>query len=766
MFAWIPSIDRQPSVATTVRCLALAMALCHVSAAHSQESVPTPSDARDKSILGEVIVTAQKRGAQDLQDVPISIQAITADTLERAGVKDFLDAAKLAPSLTIIDQGTGQYQVYMRGIITGPAATSATQDKPLTSIYVDEVPVSFANFNPNFNMFDVERVEVLRGPQGTLYGAGSMGGNIRIVTVEPNTRELAAKIEAQTAWTRDGDESYAFRGLVNFPLIEDKLGLRIAGTTSQDGAFVDNPLLGEENIEALDRDTARLAARWVPTEPLAVTLNLLWQQMEADDRRRRMIPGTQTLFDNVPAEGEFTTVQSLLEPFVDEQLLSNATITYDFAWAQLLSSTSYFDREFTNFQQGFFAEFFDKLINGDIAVSGWVIDDWDVNDFVQELRLISPDRRLDWVIGAFYADQFARFVDDYPVENFEERTGLPTTGFGAPMNNLFKGNTENEQRQYAVFGELTFAFTQRLEGTVGLRWFDWEQDFFQFFSGFFNGGVSIKDETTEAQEFTPKFSLSYDLSNDAMIYATAAKGYRLGGVNDPVPPEPCADELAGIGLTEAPSTFGPDSLWNYEIGTKTSWLDRRLTLNAAVYHIDWTDIQTRRFLESCGFFFTENVGKAESTGVELELISSPAEGLTLALTGSYTKAELAEDVPNLNAQKGDKAPFVPEFAASATIDYYFPITVTLDGYARLDVQYVGSRTTSYAGTTEMPAYDLGNLHLGLEGGDGRWVAEVFATNLWDEEAILVESEVSFTGAGAEQVIERPRTIGLTLRWNF
>jgi iron complex outermembrane receptor protein len=744
--------------------LGACLALGCMEASHAQ---PVSERGAASRQLEEIVVTAQKLGEQNLQDVPISIQAVSADTLQRAGASEFVDFAKLAPSINLIDSGNGQYQIYMRGIITGPAATSATQDKPLTSMYIDDVPVSFANFNPNFAMFDVERIEVLRGPQGTLYGAGSMGGNIRIVTTKPDTSRPGAKIEASGATTRDGDESYGLKGLVNFPVVADQLGMRLTATHEFDAGFVDNVLIPAENGDDLTRDSARLSALWLPTDALEVTANVMWQDMDSDDRTRRMVPGTQTLYDNVTGEGEFTVVQTLHDPFVDEQILSNLSLDLNLGWARLFSSTSYFDREFTNYQQGFFAEFFDKLINGDIAVEGWVIDDWNVNNFVQELRLSSPtDRRLKWVVGAFYTDEFARFVDDYPVENFEERTGIPTDIWGAPKNNLFKGNTENRQEQLALFGEFTYAFTDRLDATLGLRWFKWEQDFHQFFSGFFNGGVTIKDESVDVDEVTPKFSVAYHITDDAMIYATAAKGYRLGGVNDPVPPDLCADELAELGLTEAPSTFDPDSLWNYEIGLKSTWLDRRLTVNTTVYYLDWSDIQTRNTLETCGFFFTENVGEAESTGVEMEVLAVPVQGLTTTLAVAYTNAELAEDVPNLNAQKGDKAPFVPEFSISGAVDYQRSLTEQLDGYVRLDVQYVDDRTTSYGGSVEMPSYVLGNLHLGVQQGDGRWTVETFVTNLWDENAIHTHSGASAFGVGAREVIERPRTIGLLFRWNY
>src|SRR5690606_29385591 len=209
--------------------------------------------------------------------------------------------------------------------------------------------------------------------------------------------------------------------------------------------------------------------------------------------------------------------------------------------------------------------------------------------------------------------------------------GIPCCIFGAPAEVLFFGEVQNNQKQYALFGEATYKITDALHFTTGLRWFDWEQDFNLLYAGLFQGGLYTVAGKTSASEFTPKFNLSYDASEDWMVYGNIAKGYRLGGLNDPVPVDLCAEDLNAVGLTEAPLPFDPDSLWSYEIGSKASLLDNRMTLNVAAFYIDWTDVQTLKNLPSCGFYFTENVGEVESKGLEVEMVALLAEGLTLSI---------------------------------------------------------------------------------------------------------------------------------------
>lgn len=721
--------------------------------------------------LEEVIVTATKRGDVDLQSVPLSISAVTSDTLTRAGANSVDDVARLVPSLSLTPTGTGQYEVRIRGVTNGPFSITTTQFKPLTAIYFDEMPVSFGASNPNIDPFDVQRVEVLRGPQGTLYGTSSMGGNIRFVFNQPDTTEFAGKAELTTGYTDHGEMSYGGKAMLNVP-VNDQFALRFVGSQQRLGGWVDMVNTGRDDANRIDRTSLKASARYIAGENWTITGNLLWQDSDTN------APDTVHV---LPPNPDFTQQFLIDQPYPDTMTLANLTVEGDLGWATLTSSTSYFPRRFNrHWEVPIFGEAIQKAIATPCGTDFWrpecvvqpavIYNRWHVYNSVEELRLNSKgDSRLDWVAGIFLSHEKQEFTQDYPVPNFSETTGIPTAGFGAEENNLFKSDVSNVQKQLALFGELGYRITDKLKATAGLRWFTWEQDYDLVYAGFFNGGVSTDSQVTKVDKFTSKFNLSYDVSDRAMVYATASQGFRLGGFNDPVPTNACGEQLAFIGLTSAPRTFGPETLWNYELGAKTSWLDRRLTVNGALYRLEWEDIQTIHALNEptpCGFGFSENAGSQRSDGVELEIVAAPVPGLTVSVSGAYTDAKLSTDNANLGAAKGTRAPQIPELAGAAAVDYSMPLFGDVTGFVRADVQYVDGRWTSYQVPTRifLPAYTEGNLSFGIDRGP--WQVALSVRNLWNERAILNQDDPdTFFGAYTQQ-IDRPRTVQLAFRTSF
>lgn len=706
--------------------------------------------------LEEVLVTASKRSYEEsIQTVPVSIQALSGNTLEQAGAKEFVDFAQMAPSLTLTDVETGTPQVSMRGIWLGGVAPQTTQENPLTGIYYDDLPVSLANFNPNFDLFDVQRIEILRGPQGTLYGAGSMGGNIRFVSNQPDSNEWQSEFAGSFGEIEDGGSVYDIKGMVNVPVAEDKFGLRVVGYGNWDDGYVDNSFTGVEDFDDNRRWGGKVAGRWEVSDRLAVTANLFRQEIEFKHGRHYIdAPPGGTPNPNRPEQNLYGNI-----PFIDEMTIYNAVVEYDLGWASFLSSTSYFERDMnaTGSAQALMEQIFGLQID---APNRSI---WDNSDLIQEFRLSSPDNpRFNWVVGAFYNDKDMHHEQDFTVENAEDVFGFPTGGFGAPDDDiLFYGDTTNEQQQVAVFGEGTWKFTEALHFTAGLRWFEWKQDFDLYFAGLFQGGPYTQVGKQSKSEVTPKFALAYHGESGWMAYASASQGYRLGGLNEPVPPDLCAQDLNEVGLTEAPLTFDSDSLWSYEIGAKGDFLDRRLSLSTAIFHVDWTDVQTLKNLPNCGFYFTENVGDVVSQGVEFELAAVPASGLTLTLAGAYIDSTLDEDVPNLFASKGDHVPNVPEWALSASASYTWPFTAALNGYVRADVRHIGSRNTEFnpAEGIELGAYETGNLHFGVE--SEKWDMSLFIRNATDKRGFI---DGGFGQGVTSYSIERPRTIGVSFRY--
>ncbi len=671
----------------------------------------------------EIIVTAQKRDER-LQDVPLSISALTMIQIENMGAASFTDYARAVPGLSFIDRGPGRNAITIRGITTG-----AEQGKQaLVGIYFDEMPVSAPSFQPDLNLFDIERVEVLRGPQGTLYGAGSMGGAIKLIAAKPHMTEFAAKADATLATTRHGDESVRFNAMVNAPIVEDKVAVRVVGYYRNEGGYIDNVGLGKKDVNDEETYGGRLSVRFTPNEKLTITANVFFQDTE--------VGGTQ---EGDLSLGRLLQSRAVGEIREDDFRQYNLTVNYDLGWAELVSSSTYFDRDFREIRD------ISSFFGGAAAV--WLDNSIPIETFSQEARLASTgDGPFKWLVGVFYTDQ----RDD--LGQLAAHDGL----FGLPPSVVLLDNLiENKMEQIAFFGEATYDLTSRLHATVGLRWFDVDQSFASATSGLIAGGDSTDSGDASQNKANPKFLLSYDATDDAMFYAQAAQGFRIGGANKTNPINPSTGTLD-------PSEYKADTLWNYELGVKTSWLNNRLTINAALYYIDWKDIQITIFRDD-GFSYIGNAAKARSKGGELEITARPVDGLNISAAVGYTDAKLQKDAPGLGGLKGDRIPLVPRFTFSSSARYSFALTDALGGFAQFDYQHVGKSYNAFSqGSPDLQrSYDLGHARVGVN--MEQWEMSLFVNNLWDERAdLFVDTLLGDTRAN----VNRPRTIGVNLKANF
>lgn len=746
--------------------------------------------AEAPSALEEITVTAQKRGAEALQDVALSIQAISGNAIERQQIFGFDDYARLVPSLSAINQGPGQTQITIRGITTGRIAHIQPQNKSTVGIYFNDIPVTANAFNPDLTLFDIERIEVLRGPQGTLYGAGSMAGTVRVLTKQPNLEKVEGVVDGMISTTKSGGENYAAKGMINLPVAEGKFAVRGVAYYQKNSGFIDNIVNGDKNYNDDDAIGGRVAAKFQASDSFDLTVSLIYQDASADGRQDEFLPGlAQAMGVNggvdVSAPGENLVINDELQvakfaedPFDDEFYIANLAFNWNLSWATLSSSTSYFDRDFDNILDDTFRGRINLgpvLADGVTPLVSQVVVYNKVKDFVQETRLASmEDSAVTWLIGGYYQKQKRSFVEEVPLPGMEELLVLyglpPSSFFGAQDDSLFDGYQEIKQRQYALFGELSFNVTDQVAFTVGARAFDWKQDFYLFHAGLANGGVDIIDDSTSDSGINPKFNLSYQPNEDVLVYLQAAKGFRLGGINEPVPTtgpigEACSAEVESRGLGALPRSFGSDSLWNYELGAKTSWLDNRLIVNAAAYYVKWSDVQTTTFLQ-CGFTTIFNAGEVTSKGVEVELSAALTEGLVLKAGGSFTDSKLTSSTDEANAGIGSRAPNVPRWLLNASLDYTTPLAN--DDYqlfVRGDVQYTGNSYTEFEGgalRTEIPSHVSGNFSIGVQ--TDRWETSLFVKNIWDERIVAgVDTDrnvpPTFTRA-------RPRTIGINSRLSF
>ena len=757
--------------------------------------------------LDTIVVTATKADERDSQDVGISLQAIDEAALTRKGASDFREYAEGLGSVSFADRGPGQQLIAIRGV--NSSTTVVNTDEPeaqaAVGVYIDETNVALAGYNPDLELFDINRIEVLRGPQGTLYGSGSLSGAIRIITNEPDLSEFGAKTSLTYSNTLgEGESNYSVNGVVNVPIVEDVLALRVTGTVKRDGGFIDNvapltdarhPLFGTrtetdpevENINTNDTFNVRGQLRYAPTESLDLVFKLIRQESD--------LGGTQSEDTFAPGEplpgnntanallNDFEQSRTNPEPFFDEFTLYSLEGDWEIgAGATITSVTSYLDRFQTNDIES--TDFLPGLIGTGFDTSTVILrNSTDVQDFVQEVRINGDlwDGRVSYIGGFFYNQQDKVFIQDLPSQNLtadaqafgvadicEFFAGAGNTcpalegALGIPFNpeNIFESTSTFDTRQIAFFGEIAIDITETLRIIGGGRYYDYRQDFnFGEIGGAFTSGVTV-DNRLEEDGFTPKASLEYRPDDDLLFYATASQGFRLGGNNDPVPIALCGANA---------QDFGSDSLWSYEVGAKTEFSDR-VRLNGAAYYTDWDDVPISDTLNGCGFKQTVNAGNVEIYGVEGDATIVVADGLVATLSASYTDAQFTDDVAGLVipfiVTADDALPIVPEFVFGGDLTYRFPLGASeqYEGLFNINGNYRSSQFNQPASTggVELDGYGEVNVNLGVQ--TDQWSISVFVKNLTNARNVLFKDTI-FLGENRDTV-NRPRTLGVTLTGAF
>jgi iron complex outermembrane recepter protein len=684
----------------------------------------------DSLELEEIIVTATRR-AERLQDVPASIQAVGEEQLQRLGADDFADYARTVAGLSFSDRGPSRNQIVIRGITTGVEYDNGKQST--VAVYVDEVPVTEGMAQPDLKLFDVDRVEVLRGPQGTLYGSGSMGGTVRIITAQPDPDNLVTKGEATLSTTKHGGTNVLASGALNIPLASGISALRLVGYYRDEDGYIDNVALGKENVNDERTYGGRAALRVSPSDVLDITGTMMYQQQK--------VGGVQ---EAETAYGELDQFRLRAESGRDEITIYNLNVDWDVGFANLVSSSSLFKRERVNEYDNSAFPVLDPL---PIFADNF----YDSDSFTQELRLTSTgEQRLRWLVGAFYQDSDG---------DGRQITNIPGIGdlLGLPDDIAYNGRGANNVKQSAIFGELNFDITSKLTFTTGARYSKYDLEASNSAFGFIAGGTednpAVDQQKTSDEAVTPKFNLSYKPHDDLLFYGQVAKGFRIGGVNF-IPPSTDPSDLF------VPRTFGSDELWNYEIGAKTT-LAPGVTLNSALFYIDWTNIQIGLIRDSDGSAYIGNAGSAVIKGFELELVARPTHALELALATTYNDARVTEDQPSIGAENGERIPTVPKWSGSGSAQYSFPLSDRLGAYVRSDVQYVGKSYNNFVERDEQGDYTLVNARFGVE--LDAWEVSAFVNNLFDERGRLFVDRL----LSNEKVnVNRPRTIGITARKRF
>ena len=761
---------------------------------------------------GNAIVVTARKHSESLQNVPISVTALGGGALAQHGQDDFEKVAKTVPSLSFIDLGPGQSQISIRGINTGAVSRDDTARKESVGVYLNDVPVSVALFNPDLDTFDLARVEVLRGPQGTLYGAGSLAGTVRLITAPPTMDALHLKLDGTLSHTQgSGDPNGDIKGAINIPIAADLVAIRAVGYYDSNDGYIDNSATGQKDVNSSRKYGVRIAGLLTPTNGLKIAPLFVWQRVRTDgfpQQDVQSIIGTTTSADIVaalpasrkatpdplvpgqylignPAGGSYEQYRQSPEGLRDDFKLYSLQADYDFGPATLTSVSSLMkrnvsaQRDLTYFLNSVFGPL--PTVNYDLVPAS-LNDDTQLTTFTQEMRLASSrPGPLEWVIGGFYQHEKRQYTQSADAPGFEAQTGYPASLAGLGADVLYLANFNLRLRQYAAFGEATLAITDKLKATAGLRYYRYEQSRDVELQGLLNNfEVTTQQSGTKASGVNPRFILAYKPDRNLLVSLQAAKGFKLGGPTDPLPAICDGDPGAG---SISSGEFKPETLWNYELGVKSTLAGGALTVNAAAFRIDYTNLQLNRRL-SCSFTVTTNGGKARSQGVELEIAAQPLRGLQLNLSGSYVDAKLRSDESGLNARSGDRLPLSPKLSFNLNGRYTMPVSDDWNAFVDVTYQYVGSVVAFFnselpdsppvdAAGNRVPSYDLVNLRVGLSGK--HYEVSLFADNLFDKRAIITpdRERVGYLVTGTigrdarlDYIRNRPRTVGLNAKLNF
>jgi iron complex outermembrane receptor protein len=755
----------------------------------------------------DIIVTATKR-ASTIQDVPFSINAQTEADIQRSGAVTLEDLSRNVAGLTIQNLGPGQSQVSVRGVSAGQVVRDQPGVKEQVGVYLDESVISLSLFTPDLDLFDLNRVETLRGPQGTLFGSGSVGGTIRYITNQPTTDRFEGVVEGNLNTIDGGSEGGSLKGAVNLP-VNDMIAVRAVGYYTKYAGFIDARREGggiDRDVNDGERYGGRLSILFQPTDSITITPRIVYQKVTADGYNRQEV---YNLFANPftttrPAVTFREREQFLLldEKFVDETMLADLTASVDFGGAELTSVTSYIDREILASRDA-------SALTGSVSVdlgfpAAAVVlpsnlrDTTDLKTFTQELRLASTGSGpFQWLIGGFYSDIERIYAQRLPTPGYDAFTdatlGAGTSAAvanGFPANSPYNADIPYDIKQKAVFGEISYDLG-RLTLTAGGRYYDFSEVRTFKSGGLFANGDNRRDRT-QSDGFTPRFLASFEASDNVTINAQASKGFRLGGVNDPLNLPLCSpqDEAIFGGY----QTYEDESLWNYELGMKARW--GGLTFNAAAFHNDIKNLQVTLDAGSCSSRVVFNVPKAHARGVEFELTAEPTEGLSFGLNGTFVDSEFDSTVVDGTGavlggiREGNRLPTVPTFQISANGAYEFPIGDGIKGVVTGSVQHVGTRFTqpsdqennprvfvtglpfggapATAATTvdlKLPDYQLVNFSLSVETEGGLSVT-AYVTNLFDENPLLSFDRERGGRARLGFNVGQPRTYGITARQRF
>ena len=779
-----------------------------------------------QKVTEEVTVTARKR-EETIQEIPISVAAPTASELRDRGAENIEDVAANVAGFTVQNLGPGQSQIAMRGVSSGQIVRDQPGVKEQVGVYLDESVISLSLFTPDIDLFDLSRVEVLRGPQGTLFGSGSESGTVRYITNQPrlNTSESAGELGAETI--SNGSVGGNAKFATNVPF-GNTAAMRVAAYYTRYGGYIDavqpNLSLNKDYNDGY-RAGARVSFLFKPTDALSITPRILYQRVDMNGWNRidvfNILGNPYTTTRPKVTLGDHRVFTQIGEPFTDKFTLGDVNVGYNLGGGTSVTSiTSYTDRNVLVVRDA--GALTSSITGGSIGLPAPVYTlDAPLNDstkakvFTEEVRLAGGTKQLQWVGGLFFDHMKRHYAQNLPVTGFTAVSKIPTASVYAPTDALFWSDLNYNFHQYALFGEATYTMNDRFDVTGGLRFYNYKEDRTQIFDGIFGEGDDGKPQlqpgSAKANGVAPRVMANWKISDASRLYAQVAKGFRLGGINDPLNVSLCTP--ADLATFRGHDSWTDETLWNYEVGAKNRVMGGRGSVNVAAFYADIKDLQATVTAGSCSSRLVFNVPKARSAGAEVEVDMAPTPAFDFALSATHTDSKLKSTVTSTDPsgavtivsgiQTGARMPTVPENQAALAATYHWTAANNWAGYASGTYQYIGDRYTqvgdeyltcisgapapcapatlalnSFGANTiggpltqntftfnpKLPSYNLLNLRVGVL--RGRWDTAVFVNNVTNETAYLsLDRERGFR-ARVSYLTNQPRTIGVSTRVNF
>jgi iron complex outermembrane receptor protein len=782
-----------------------------------QDTPPPPKKEEEKKpkVTEEMVVTARKR-EETVEQVPMSVAAPSESDLRDRGAETIEDIAANVAGFSVQNLGPGQSQVAMRGVSSGQIVRDQPGVKEQVGVYLDESVISMSLFTPDIDLFDLNRVEVLRGPQGTLFGSGSESGTLRYITNQPklSTSETVTELTADTI--QGGGTGGSLKFALNSPWGKTS-ATRLVGYYTRYGGFIDavQPNLSiNKDVNDGYRAGARLSYLYKPNDNLTVTPRILWQKVDMNGWNRvdvfNILANPFTTSRPPVTLGKYQQFTQFQEPFTDKFLLGDLNLSYNIGGATLSSVTSYTNRNVDVLRDA--TALTASITGGSIGLPANVytlnapLDDaTHAHGFTEELRLSGATAKTQWVVGGFYANGRRNYAQELLVSGFSALAGFPTAGKAiAPTDGLFWSDLRYKDRQTALFGEGTYSVNPKLDVTAGVRYYDYHESRSQIFDGIFGeddfGNPQIQPGSATASGFAPRFMASYKLSDATRLNAQVSKGFRLGGINDPLNVSLCTPaDLVTFGGHDK---WDDETLWDYEVGSKSRIAGGRGSLNVAAFYMDIKNLQATVTAGTCSSRLVFNVPSARSTGVEVEWEMNPTDNFDFALSGTKTDSKLRSTVTSTDVtgvssivsgiRDGARMPSVPEEQLSAAATYRWPVRNWI-AYTTGVFQHVGERFTqvgdedlgnpasvslvTFKGTIggpltqstftfdpRLPSYNTANVRLGVL--YGRWDTALFVNNVTNERALLSLDRERGLRARVSYLVNQPRTFGISTRATF